>query len=98
MKGMKLSAVAAALLMASSVASAQVSGDSVDEAPSAMAMTFDLLIVRPVSFVALVAGTGLFVASLPLSLIQFEAPVNPARKFIVEPAKYTFTRPLGEMR
>ncbi|MEQ1440668.1 hypothetical protein AAG565_15020 [Fontimonas sp. SYSU GA230001] len=91
-------AVAAALLVAASAASAQVAGDSVDEAPSAVAMTFDLLIVRPLSFVGLVAGTGLFVASLPLALIQFEAPVNPAKKFVVEPAKYTFTRPLGEMR
>lgn len=97
MKGMKLMAVAAALLLASSQAAAQVS-DTVDETPSAMAMTFDLLIVRPLSFVGLVAGTGLFVVSLPLSLIQFETPVVPARKFIVEPAKYTFTRPLGEMR
>lgn len=97
MKGMKLMAVAAALLMASSQAAAQVS-DTVDETPSAIAMSFDLLLVRPLSFVGLVAGTGLFVVALPLSLIQFEAPVVPARKFIVEPAKYTFTRPLGEMR
>lgn len=60
-------------------------------------MLVDLVLVRPVSLVATVLGTGLFVLQLPLSLIQGTPPSDPARKLIVEPAKYTFQRPLGSM-
>lgn len=90
-------AAATALLSVSVAASAQIVDETVDTAPSAIAMAADLIIVRPLSFVATVLGTGLFVAQLPLSLIQWESPEAPARKLVVEPAKYTFTRPLGEM-
>ena len=69
--------------------------ESIDGKPSAGAMAFDLLIVRPVSLVATVLGTGLFVLSVPLSLIQGERPSDPAQKLVVEPAKFTFDRPLG---
>ena len=44
-----------------------------------------------------VLGTGLFVLQLPLSLIQGTPPSDPARKLIMEPAKFTFERPLGAM-
>lgn len=71
--------------------------DSVDSAPSAIEMAADLVIVRPVSLVATVLGTGLFVLQLPLALIQGEKPSDPARKLILEPARYTFTRPLGDL-
>ena len=90
-------AAATALLSLSVAASAQVVDETVDTAPSAIAMAADLIIVRPLSFVATILGTGLFVAQLPLSLIQWESPEAPARKLVVEPAQYTFTRPLGEM-
>lgn len=87
-----------AALLALGIGSAQAyNEDSVDTAPSAAAMAADLLIVRPVSLVATVLGAGLFVLQLPLALIQGEAPRDPARKLVVEPARYTFTRPLGEM-
>lgn len=71
--------------------------DSLDNSPSAGAMAFDLIIVRPVSLVATVLGTGLFIISLPLALIQRDAPVAAAKKLVAEPARYTFDRPLGVM-
>jgi len=89
-------AAAAVLALSVGVAQAQVTQE-VDTAPSAVAMAADLLVVRPVSLVATVLGTGLFVLQLPLSLIQGEPPSEPARKLVVEPAKYTFSRPLGDM-
>lgn len=89
---------AAALALAvSQVSLAQEYREGIDDTPSAGAMAFDLLIVRPVGLVATVAGVGLFVLHLPLSIIMGEPPTAPAHRFIVEPARFTFQRPLGEM-
>jgi hypothetical protein len=90
-------AAGAALVFAASAVNADEFRDTVDDSPSAGAMAFDLLVVRPVGLVATVLGTGLFVLQLPLSFIQGEAPSDPAQKLVVEPAKFTFTRPLGAM-
>ncbi len=98
MKFLKQSVVAAALMAAASLAQAQSSLDGMDEAPSAAAMAFDAVIVRPLGLVATVAGIGLFIVHLPFSLIAGEPPSDPARRLIAEPAAYTFTRPLGEMQ
>ena len=89
---------AATLALCASAAQAQdIAREGIDDTPSAGAMAFDLLIVRPVGVVATVAGVGLFILTVPLSIIQGEPPVEPARMFIQEPAKFTFQRPLGEM-
>ena len=61
---------------------------------NALAMTFDLLILRPLGLVALAAGTGIFVISLPFSLLGGNTG-EAGQKLVVAPAKYTFTRPLG---
>ncbi|NKF20694.1 hypothetical protein [Solimonas marina] len=93
-----ISIVFAGLLLCS-VGCAQAQSSSqqvVDTAPSAGAMTIDLLLVRPLGLVATVLGTGLFVLQLPLSVVQGEPPSDPARKLIVEPARFTFRRPLGD--
>lgn len=68
-----------------------------DNSASAAAMGFDLLIVRPLSLVATFLGSGLFVLQLPLNLLQGESPYDAAHKLVVEPAEYTFSRPLGQM-
>lgn len=93
------SALAAALLAASTAAAAQAEPyvpDGVAE-PSAGAMAFDLIVVRPVSLVATILGSGLFVLQLPLSAVQGKPPLEPAKKLVMEPARYTFDRPLGHM-
>lgn len=64
-------------------------------APSAGAMAADLILVRPVSLAATVLGTGLFILDLPLSVFQKGGPAQPFQRLVVEPARYTFTRPLG---
>ncbi|MEC9362270.1 MAG: hypothetical protein ACPHN2_19240 [Sinimarinibacterium flocculans] len=95
MNSLKHFAAAAVLALAASVGHAQM--DSVDESPSAAAMAFDFVVVRPLGLVATVGGIALFIAQLPFALIQGEPPSEPAQRFVVEPAAYTFTRPLGEL-
>lgn len=89
-------AAAACLVLAPMFASAAEYGEGPDDTPSGGAMAFDLLIVRPVSLVATVVGTVLFVVSLPLTVIQGNVE-DPAEKLVGDPARYTFTRPLGQM-
>jgi hypothetical protein len=42
-----------------------------------------------------VLGTGIWVVGLPFTLISGSTE-QAAQKLIVEPAEYTFTRPLGK--
>jgi hypothetical protein len=84
-------------LAASADDAAQTEEVMPDAAPSAGAMVFDLVIVRPLGLIATILGSGVFLLQLPLDLIQGKPPVDPAQKLVVEPARYTFDRPLGVM-
>ena len=61
----------------------------------APAVAFDVMLLRPLSAVATIVGAPLFVASLP-----FVAPAGRIMEsldvFILTPADYTVTRPLGD--
>ena len=61
---------------------------------NAVSMMFDLVILRPLGLAATVVGTAFFVVSLPFSVLGGNTG-EAAKKLMVEPAKYTFTRPLG---
>jgi hypothetical protein len=88
---------ASALIVCSAAAQAEeYYGDSLDTAPSAEAMAFDLILVRPLGLVATAAGVGIFVLQLPISLFTWNLK-DPAERLIVQPAKFTFTRDLGEL-
>lgn len=69
----------------------------VGEAPSGAAMAADVLLVRPLGLIATVAGTGIFIISLPFSLLGSNSG-DAAKQLVVRPAGYTFVRPLGEFR
>jgi len=58
-------------------------------------MFADFILVRPVGIVALVAGSVLFVISLPFSALGGNVKAA-AKSLVIKPAKFTFTRPLGE--
>jgi hypothetical protein len=90
-------AAGALLVLSATVAQADEFRDNTDNVPSAGAMAFDLLFVRPAGLVATVFGVGLFVLQLPLSIVIGEPPADPAQRLIVEPARFTFRRPLGQM-
>lgn len=73
------------------------SGDtsSQQEQNSPEAMTADLVLCRPLGFVAMLAGTLIFVVSSPFSALG--GNVEEAwESLVVTPAVYTFKRPLGE--
>lgn len=66
----------------------------VGEDRNAPAMIFDILLLRPLGLVGLAVGTAVFVVSLPFSALGGNTG-EAAKKLVVAPAKYTFTRPLG---
>lgn len=76
-------------------ASAMADRNKVGKDAGAEAMTADILMARPIGLFALIVGSSLFVVSLPLSGLGGNVDAA-ARKLVVEPAKYTFDRPLGE--
>ena len=67
------------------------------EPPSAAAMSADLLLIRPLSLVATVVGTAVFVVSLPFSLLG-QNTEDAAQQLVVRPGEYTFVRPLGDFQ
>jgi hypothetical protein len=65
--------------------------------PDAAAMIIDVVPVRVLSFCGLVIGTVAYVVTLPLAYISGSQEMA-AQKMVVEPARYTFIRPLGDFR
>ena len=61
---------------------------------SAEEIIVDGLLLRPGGLVATVVGTAVFVVTLPFS-IPTKSVDKAAQKLIVDPARYTFVRPLG---
>jgi len=55
----------------------------------------DALVVRPVSFAAMLAGSVIFVIALPFS-IPSGSVETVGQQIVVAPAKYTFIRPMGD--
>lgn len=62
--------------------------------PTAEEMIVDGLIYRPLGLVGTIVGTGVFIVTLPFSLLGGNAD-DAAERLVVEPAKNTFTRCLG---
>ncbi len=67
-----------------------------DEATTAPVI-FDVLIMRPVGFVALGLGTGLFVVSLPIVAVSRPQDIGkPFNRLVVRPCRFLWSDPLGE--
>jgi len=66
----------------------------IEETPSAMEMAFDGLIVRPITLVATILGSAIWVATLPFSLLGGNAG-DAADVLVIAPAEATFLRCLG---
>jgi hypothetical protein len=92
--------LASALFAVATAASAQTERDGTDgqvtdAAPSSGAIAADIVLLRPLSLVGTVIGTAVFIVGLPFEAIAGDVS-DPAKRLVVEPAKYTFVRPLGE--
>lgn len=68
----------------------------VDERPTFAAMFADGLIVRPLGLCGLVLGSATWLVTLPFSALGGNIG-EASQKLVVEPAQFTFTRPLGEL-
>jgi hypothetical protein len=66
-----------------------VSGDKTTD------MVVDVLVIRPLGLVTTAVGTVLTVIALPFT-IPSGSVKESAKAMILEPAEYTFKRPLGE--
>ena len=67
---------------------------AVDESPNEFAMVGDLLVARPIGAVMTVAGTAVWLVSLPFTLLSGHAS-EAAGTLILGPAETTFMRCLG---
>ena len=63
--------------------------------PGGGAMTYDLVLVRPIGIIATLAGSVVFVLSRPFSLLGDNVG-TAGEKLVKAPARFTFKRPLGE--
>lgn len=68
--------------------------DQINNRPTALAMTGDALIARPLLLAGTLAGTGLFVVTLPFSALGGNVK-EAADTLVVGIAKTTFLRCLG---
>jgi hypothetical protein len=88
-----LGAAVLALLTAAGPAAAQ---DRLGwDKPSYGEMAADGFVVRPIGFVSTVLGTGAWIVTLPFSALGGNVG-EAAQELIVRPARFTFTRPLGD--
>src|SRR5215472_16693370 len=62
---------------------------------SAEAVIVDGLLLRPGGLVATAVGTAVFVVTLPFS-IPTRSVDKAVQKLVLDPARYTFVRPLGQ--
>ncbi|MGE0487246.1 MAG: hypothetical protein AB7Q81_24040 [Gammaproteobacteria bacterium] len=62
--------------------------------PSAEAMVYDAFFMRPLTLVGTALGAGLFIATLPVSVISGNVN-DAAESFVAEPARNAFQRCLG---
>lgn len=85
---------AAALLVASPLAVAGPSSRTEDA--SFGSMVVDAAIARPLGLGATVVGSALWVVTLPFSALGGNIG-EAADELVMKPARYTFTRPLGEL-
>ena len=92
--GVALLVVVLFLCATSLVHAAEASYMARTEDASAEEIIADGLLLRPSGIVATVVGTAVFVVTLPFS-IPTRSVDKAAQKLVVDPARYTFVRPLG---
>ena len=91
----KLTRVLTTLLVASLLSFSAIGhANTLEESPSALAMTTDALILRPLLLATTVVGSVVYLVSLPFSLLGGNT-AEAGEVLVVGPAKATFVRCLG---
>ena len=88
--------VAAAATAALAVPPMALADAYIDEGPTFGTMVVDGVLVRPLGLGATVLGAAAWVVTLPFSALGGNVG-EAANKLVMEPARFTFTRPLGEL-
>ncbi len=88
--------MAVILICTSTGFSAFAQGPKVQDVASGESMIADFVLLRPLGIVATAVGAAFYVVSLPFSLPTGSAG-TAWEKLVVEPASFTFTRPLGQV-
>ncbi len=67
--------------------------------PGGSAVLLDVIIVRPLSFGSLILGSAVWLIAAPFALMAdgTEGVKTVSRPLVVEPAKYTFKRSVGDL-
>ena len=82
------------LPMTANAASYDYMADS--EEPTGGTMMADAFLFRPFMLVSTVVGAAAFIVTLPFSALGGNVS-EAGNKLVMEPARYTFVRPLGEL-
>lgn len=75
---------------------AQAANDYRVTEPGYGSMVVDGLIVRPLGLAATIVGAAAWVVTLPFSALGGNVG-EAAEDLVVDPARFTFTRPLGDL-
>ena len=67
-----------------------------NEKPGASAMTFDLVIARPLGIIGTATGAAVLVLSSPFLAIGGKVG-EASQHLFIKPVRYTFKRPLGHL-
>ncbi len=86
-----LSAVCLTLLLFTAVPPVHATDENGAD-PGAIVM--DALLIRPLGLVSATIGTGVFIVSLPFA-IPSGSMGTIGKKLVLDPLRFTFTRPLG---
>lgn len=86
----------AALVCTTTGFSALAQGPKVQDEATAESMIADFVLLRPLGIVATAVGSVFFIVSLPFSWPTGSAG-TALDKLVVEPASFTFVRPLGKV-
>ena len=90
MKKVVIVALVLVTLIMTSVPALAAGGASV-----AAAMVADVIIARPAGFVGTILGSAVFILALPFAALS--RSIEPvAQTLVVDPFKFTFTRPVGD--
>jgi hypothetical protein len=89
---MKKTAIAMLVVCALFVSSVPALADTPKDG---MVIVADVLFARPVGLVSIVFGSVMWVVALPFS-IPSDSVGTAGQLLVVDPCKFTFTRPLGD--
>lgn len=83
-------------LMTAEIASAQIESPVFEVSGEGMAA--DFFVLRPLGLAVTTIGCAFYLVSFPFTIWSETNRQNAVYYFVVEPAKYTFVRPLGNFR